>query len=168
MSSTETRDRLLFRLFLVGTGRRVTSETGHTKASANPTGDQIHASFLSPQRLADDLRNACGRTVSLPAVDAYAQSRRLHPVLRASETAAPPASVQKLRLLGLCLFPVIRHSSTERETPGIEEQHNKLRLTRITQNRGQRSEVRRKPKPGSGERVRSMRTPSPFFSSLRF
>ena len=113
MSSTETRDRLLFRLFVVGTGKRVTSETGHTKASANPTGDQIHASFLSPQRVVDDLRDACGRAVSLPAVDAYAQSRRLQPVLRASETAAPPASGQKLRLLGLCLFSVIRHRGTE-------------------------------------------------------
>src|SRR5258706_6185040 len=29
--------------------------------------------------------------------------------LRASETAAPLPSVQKLRLLGLCLFSVIRH-----------------------------------------------------------
>jgi hypothetical protein len=42
-----------------------------------------------------DLRDSCGRAVSLPALDAYAQSRRLQPVLRASETAAPPASVPK-------------------------------------------------------------------------
>ena len=42
-----------------------------------------------------DLRHACGRAVSLPAVDAYAQSRRLQPLLRGSETAAPPASVPK-------------------------------------------------------------------------
>jgi hypothetical protein len=68
MSSTETGDRLLFRLFLVGTAKRVTSETGHTKASADPTGDQIHASSLSPQRLTYDLRDACGRAVSHPAV----------------------------------------------------------------------------------------------------
>ena len=60
-----------------------------------------------------DLRDACGRAVSLPAVDAYAQSRRLQPVLRASETAAPPASVQKLRLRRVCLFSVIRHRGTE-------------------------------------------------------
>src|SRR6266851_1724795 len=66
MSSTETGERLLFRFFLVGTAKRVTSETGHTKASANPTGDQIHASCLSPQRLTCDLRDACGRAVSLP------------------------------------------------------------------------------------------------------
>jgi hypothetical protein len=42
-----------------------------------------------------DLRDACGRAVSLPAVDVYAQSRLLQPVLRASETAAPVASVPK-------------------------------------------------------------------------
>ncbi len=50
MSSTETRDSLLFRLFLVGTGKRVTSERERTKASAKATGDHIHASCLSPQR----------------------------------------------------------------------------------------------------------------------
>jgi hypothetical protein len=60
-----------------------------------------------------DLRDACGRAVSLPAVDAYAQSRRLQPLLSASDTAAPPASVQKLRLLGLSLFSVIRHRDIE-------------------------------------------------------
>lgn len=56
-----------------------------------------------------------------------AQSRRLQPVLSASETAAPPASVQKLRLLGWCLFSVIRHRGTEtqrktRHCKGLEEQ----------------------------------------------
>jgi hypothetical protein len=56
-----------------------------------------------------DLRDACGRALSLPAVDAYAKSRRLQPVFRASETAAPPATVQKLHLLGLILFSVICH-----------------------------------------------------------
>ena len=56
-----------------------------------------------------DLRDACGRAVSLPAVDAYCQSRRLQPVLRANETAAPALSVQNLRLRRVCLFSVIRH-----------------------------------------------------------
>jgi hypothetical protein len=65
-----------------------------------------------------DLRDACGRAVSLPAVDAYAQSRRLQPVLRASETAAPPASVQKLRLRRV--VSVLSHSPerfVRREAP---------------------------------------------------
>jgi len=47
---------------------------------------------------------------------------------------------RKLRLLGLCLFSVIRHGGRRdrREKPGIEEQHNTLRLTRIPRDRGQR------------------------------
>lgn len=60
--------------------------------------------------------DSCGRAVSLPAVDMYAQSRRLQPELNASETASPPARVQKLRLLGLCLFSVIRHRDTVAES----------------------------------------------------
>src|SRR5437870_13593608 len=44
--------------------------------------------------LSYDLRDGCGRAVSFPAVDAYAQSRRLQPVLSTTETAAPPASVR--------------------------------------------------------------------------
>jgi hypothetical protein len=49
MSSTETRNRLLFRLFLVGTGKRVTASE-NTRKPSEATGDHIHASFLSPQR----------------------------------------------------------------------------------------------------------------------
>jgi hypothetical protein len=87
-----------------------------------------------------DLRDACGQAVSLPAVDAYAQSRRLQPVLRASETAAPPASVQKLRLRRVVY--VLSHSpQRHREKPGIEEPHSALRLTRLTRNRSQRSDA---------------------------
>jgi len=80
------------------------------------------------------LRDACGRAVSLPASDAYAQLRRLQPVLRASETAAPPASVPKAP--AAWVVSVRSHSpqrpERHREKPGIEEQHNTLRLTRIT------------------------------------
>ena len=53
-----------------------------------------------------DLRDACGRAVSLPAVDAYA---RLQPVLRAGEARRATCEVAKARLLGLYLFSVIRH-----------------------------------------------------------
>ena len=77
---------------------------------AAPRASDIFNDVLLVRPLTYDLRDGCGRAVSLPAVDAYAQSRRLQPVLRASETAAPPASVQKLRLLGLRLFSVIRHA----------------------------------------------------------
>jgi hypothetical protein len=78
--------------------------------------------------------------VSLPAVDAYAQSRRLQPVLRASETAAPPASVPKAPPAEGCVYSqsFATEAQRHREKPGIEEQHNTLRLTRITQNRSQR------------------------------
>ena len=48
-----------------------------------------------------------------------AQSRRLQPVLRASETAAPPASVQKLRLRRVCLFSVIRHRGMESQSAKV-------------------------------------------------
>jgi hypothetical protein len=62
---------------------------------AAPRASDIFNDGLLVRPLTYDLRDACGRSVSLPAVDAYAQSRRLQPVLRASETAAPPASVPK-------------------------------------------------------------------------
>jgi len=72
------------------------------------------------------------------------ESRRLQPVLRASNRRATCVRhlelCRKLRLLGLCLFSFIHHRGRRdrREKPGIEEQHNALRLTRITQNRSQR------------------------------
>ena len=78
-----------------------------------------------------DLRDACGRAVSLPTVDAYAQSRRLQPVLKASETATPPASVPKAP--PAWVVSVLSHSQQRPERPErkpvIEEQHNPLRLT---------------------------------------
>ena len=114
-----------------------------------------------------DLRDACGRAVSLPAVDAYAQSRRLQPVLRASETAAPPAPPGIVpKAPPAWVLSVLSHSpQRHREKPGIEEQHNTLRLARTTHNRGQKSEVRRKSKPGSG--LRFLRFQSSMFRTAR-
>ena len=48
--------------------------------------------------VADDLPGACGRALSLPSLCGLAQPRR-QAVLNASEATAPPAIVQKLRLL---------------------------------------------------------------------
>ena len=77
------------------------------------------------------------RNLKLLLVEAYAHSRRLQPVLRASETAAPPASVPKAPPAEV--VSVLSHSPQRPERPerkpGIEEQHNMLRLTRITQNK---------------------------------
>ena len=71
------------------------------------------------------------------------QSRRLQTVLSASKTAAPPAPlgiVPKAAPAEGCVCPQSFATGTQRrrEKPGIEEQHNTVRLTPITQNRSQR------------------------------
>ena len=72
-----------------------------------------------------DLRDACGRAVSLPAVDAYAQSRRLQPVLRTSETARHLRVCRTCACLGcVCSQSFSTEAQRHREKPGIEEQHN--------------------------------------------
>ena len=57
---------------------------------------QERAKFQVPKfQVSSSVRELETRNLKLLLVDAYAQSRRLQPVLRASETAAPPASVPK-------------------------------------------------------------------------
>ena len=69
-------------------------------------------------------------------------------MLRASETAAPPAPPGIVPKAPPAEgVSVLSHSpQRHREKSGIEEQHNRVRLTRITQHRGQKSEVIQKPK----------------------
>jgi hypothetical protein len=66
-----------------------------------------------------DLRHACGRAVSLPAVDAYAGVATTATSAQGKRNRRATASVQKLRLLGLYLLSVIRHSNMESQSTKV-------------------------------------------------
>ena len=94
---------------------------------AAPRASDIFNDGLLVRPLTYDLRDACGRAVSLPAVDAYAQSRRLQPVLRAKRNRRATCECAESCACGgcVCSQSFATEAQRHREKPGIEEQHKK-------------------------------------------
>src|SRR2546427_12102924 len=104
MSWTETGILLVWRLFLVGTRRRVASKSGVTKACASGTGEYIHArSFSRLPEIAISVPLICHRRYGLAAgCEARAPARRktpkslkgYAPVIISTQIADWPLAVQ--------------------------------------------------------------------------
>jgi hypothetical protein len=108
--------------------------------AAAPRASDIFNDGLLVRPLTYDLRDACGRAVSLPAVAAYAGVATTATIAQGKRNRRATCECAESSACGGCVCSQSFATETQRHgaKPGIEEQHNRLRPTRTMQDRVQR------------------------------